>query len=138
VQGTDNVSWVEVIFESLARAASEHPILIGTVLIVATISTALHAITFAGHLLLGLSQYLRQQMSEVRNLARLLRRERDRWRRQTEDMHQVESMSAQQIADELERHGVDPTQISQLVMAFTAAWLRDRTEQSGDTEERDS
>jgi hypothetical protein len=122
--GATNTNWVEAVLTTLALTASDHPVLIGLLLLGAFLSTALHAFTFAAHLALGLSRYLRQQFLEIRELKHLYRDEWIIWREQTIDIFRFRSMPDDEVKAALQRQNINPAQTAQTLASFAEAWLR--------------
>lgn len=128
-----NASWPADLLARVADGAREHPVLVGAFLLVILVSTALHVVIFATHLLLGVSRYFRRQASELNDLRLLIGVELSYWRRDI-DFKRARTASMEEINSELRQQEVDPRPTTALVTSIVTQVLRELN----DTPQRDA
>jgi len=109
---------------AISDAGADHPILVGTFVLVVLISTTVHAIILVAHLLLAVSRYFRRQAAELHELSIQYRDEWAYWRRGF-DLDRARLLPPEAIDAELKRHNVDAERTTAIVTAVAAAVLRE-------------
>jgi ABC-type uncharacterized transport system fused permease/ATPase subunit len=123
--------WVANCLDAIAVNAREHPFLIGALLFVIVLSTAVHVIVFTGHLFLGLSKYFRRQTADLKNLTSEYRDEWNDWRHLFE-IAQISSKPSEEVSAELAKKDISAAQTIDIVaeiVDLVVLRLRDETNQ---------
>lgn len=113
---------LSVAFDTIAKSAGEHPVLVGIVLCLMLVSTVIHIVIFGGYLILGMSKYFRRQVAELLDMRALFGVESNYWR-QIFDVLRVRAMSSAQIEIELKRRNIDAKKTTEIVTTLVETML---------------